>query len=191
MGPDDLFMIVFLTSVVFGVARVIWKERYKDRKKEVSSKQRMAELNAQIAADFEAYYEKLFAEQSFVNKETTVLDDFIINDQLNGYDLHKLAYLNGIKVEHLAGWYPLVLDLMRELDAKGWNRRVGSIKEKYGGLRFYANIDAFDIIEAYTEKSLQTCEVCGQPGELFIDGYWDQTLCRVHSPDNDKEQSTD
>ena len=42
------------------------------------------------------------------------------------------------------------------------------VKEKFGGLRFYANYNneaTSSLIEAAAIESFYTCEVCGRPGE--------------------------
>lgn len=36
------------------------------------------------------------------------------------------------------GWIPLLEDLLGELVALGWDRRLDQVKQKFGGLRFYA-----------------------------------------------------
>ena len=99
--------------------------------KEIASK----ELQKQIIDYNNRYYEKMFEGKEFINKNTTTLSKFIINSDINSYDLHKLAQLNGIKIEMFEGWNNLVLDLMIELDKVDWNRKVTAIKEKFGKSR--------------------------------------------------------
>ena len=74
-------------------------------------------------------YETYFDDKEFINKDTECLDDFIFNDQMNQYDLEKLARLNGIQLEILGGWTELVLALMAELADNGWKGKVGSIRK--------------------------------------------------------------
>lgn len=119
-------------------------------------------------------------DEEFVNKNTTSLEDFIINDDLNHLDLKKLAELNGINVQMANGWYDLTLDLVRELDQLGWNKKVGSIKEKFGELRFYADTEHEDVLDKYTEKSKTICEMCGKPGKFYTVNAWDFTRCDAH-----------
>ena len=137
------------------------------------------------------YYESIYGDADFVNRGTTKLEDFVINDQINGYDLYKLAELNGSRVEFSDGWKNLVLDLFRELDAVGWNRRVTMMKEKWGGLQFAfrRNLDKklanekklFEIVEKYERKSLETCHLCGKPGKLRDDShYWQVSVSYTH-----------
>lgn len=63
---------------------------------------------------------------------------------------------------------------------------VFQIKEKLGGLRFYANTGSknlFPLINAVEEESLKTCEVCSRPGSKIgnlRDGDWIKTLCSEH-----------
>ena len=66
---------------------------------------------------------------------------------------------------------------MMELDEKGWNRKVSSIKEKFGELRFYAETDYEDIFDKCTEGFKTVCEICGRPGELFTINTRDFTRC--------------
>jgi len=183
-----LFMFVYLAAVTILVSRVIIKgiirvRKEKARKKPLSKKEeeeRRKVLSQQIKEEFDKYYENIFHEKEFTNKETERLEDFIINDNLNYFDLYKLAQLNGIKIEMGGGWYELTLELIQELDKHGWNRKVGSIKEKFGELRFYADTNAVEVLEEYTERSKTICEICGKPGEWITIGHWDQTVCEEH-----------
>jgi hypothetical protein len=65
---------------------------------------------------------------------------------------------------------------------------VAQIKEKFGTLRFYVDINGatkevreqIDAIISDAEgKSCVTCEVCGKPGSRRSTG-WIQTLCDEH-----------
>ncbi|MFK7903555.1 MAG: hypothetical protein AB8B69_00445 [Chitinophagales bacterium] len=133
----------------------------------------------EVEIAFNNYYQKLFEGKEFINKNALSLEEFTINDEINQYDIFKLAELNGIKVQTGAGWYDLVIELMQELNQLGWNKQVGSIKEKFGELRFYADTPHHDVIEKYTERSKKICEKCGKPGELRIEVWW-ITLCDEH-----------
>lgn len=137
-------------------------------------------------------YERYFDDKEFVNKHTARVEDFIINDLINGYDLEKLARLNGIRIEMHGGWYSITLELIKELGKIGWKGRVHSIKEKFGELRFYAQMPPelkgnkavseqyTEIMDKYKNISLCTCEVCGKEGRPTIRGVWEQTLCDEH-----------
>ena len=57
------------------------------------------------------------------------------------------------------------------------------VKEKFGGLRFYANGVSEkhrNYIEFTEMMSYVTCERCGAPGKTYTDG-WHKTLCDVHA----------
>ncbi len=120
----------------------------------------------------------------FVNKHCTDLDDFIINDQINEFDLRKLADLNGIQLQMGNGWYPMVIDLIKELYENGWDKRVSCIKEKYASLRFYTERrygdTIHDIIERYEHKSERICETCGESGEIRYQSSWQYVACWKH-----------
>lgn len=86
------------------------------------------------------------------------------------------------------GWLQLIHDLIEELIACGWDKKVTQIKEKFGGLRFYIGSgtqEIYDIISKYEDLSNITCEVCGEKGELRDDcgwrgGRWYKTMCDKH-----------
>jgi len=64
---------------------------------------------------------------------------------------------------------------------------VHQIKEKFGGLRFYANIPA--VTEVMIENlSLNVCETCGEFGSLSSRSPhgWLTTLCREHRAEDYK-----
>lgn len=67
-----------------------------------------------------------------------------------------------------AGWVSLVNRLHRDLAALLGDYEVTLAGQKAGGLRFYvspvARGEAHDRIAAAREESLDTCEVCGEPG---------------------------
>lgn len=75
------------------------------------------------------------------------------------------------------GWASLVEEAYNALPD---GSTISQVKEKYGGLRFYA-IPAVDAIDAIEARSLTVCEDCGKPGLLTtIDGTpfgWMRTLC--------------
>lgn len=83
------------------------------------------------------------------------------------------------------GWRPLLRKLMEDLFKLGWRGRVDQIKEKFGGLRFYANLHgipdkhdqkATDLIVQAMEDSETICEECGDPGR--IRGFHGWMFCR-------------
>jgi hypothetical protein len=84
------------------------------------------------------------------------------------------------------GWIPLVQNLIEEAVEAGWDKQICQVKEKFGGLRFYinsSNDEVFDIITKYEKLSYETCEVCGEKGELRKGG-WYSTLCEKHHIEN-------
>jgi len=99
----------------------------------------------------------------------------------------------GIECED--GWFQLISDLSAELvetatrtgkdaAASDWPEVI-QVKQKFGELRVYlsqpnANYDP--ALEAYRLRSRQTCEVCGQPGEIKRTRRRSVTTCLRHSP---------
>jgi hypothetical protein len=98
------------------------------------------------------------------------------------------------------GWLPLIAESLQEieqaLDRHGWiaKANVRQIKEKLGDLRIYvrprwesasfpkALADELAIIRNnVTDRSIVTCEICGDAGKLDnFDGYY-QALCDRHA----------
>lgn len=77
------------------------------------------------------------------------------------------------------GWYDLIYELSKKLEAKG-NVEATQVKEKYGTLRFYysgGDEETDSLIKEAEEKSAVTCESCGKPGSLTGKG-WVTTLCQ-------------
>ena len=130
----------------------------------------------------------LYQNADFINKNCSSLDDFIINDTINEFDLRKLAELNEIKLQISEGWYPLTLQLIRELNENGWNKKVGCIKEKWARLEFYTqfepNSQIHNIITKYNRKSENVCETCGERGEIRYNTIWQYVACRKHYLEN-------
>lgn len=169
---------VYGLAVVAGMIYLIYRAISKTQGQKLGA-QSQEELDAQIRLERGDYYKELFKAKEFVNKNTKSLEEFVVSHEMNFYDIHKLAQLNGIKVEMSQGWTNLVVNLIKELDQTGWNRKVGSIKEKYGELRFYAKTNRRDILEKYTEMSKTICEICGERGRLYEEG-WMTTRCEEH-----------
>jgi len=131
--------------------------------------------------------DEAYKKADFINKHCTRLEDFIINNEINGFDLLKLAELNGIQLQIAEGWYPLVIGLINELNDNGWDKKVSCIKEKYAGLRFHASVpDAAgnDITKKYERKSEHVCETCGEEGKIRYNSGWDYVACRKHYVEN-------
>jgi hypothetical protein len=76
------------------------------------------------------------------------------------------------------GWLPAIIPVLEICEAQGV--RVVQIKEKFGGLRIYAN-DAGnqavrDAIREAETACWKICEECGEPGTRRAGG-WVRTLC--------------
>lgn len=92
---------------------------------------------------------------------------------------------NEIDLEHAMssigeGWKPMVRQLVDDLYRAGWNGRTAQIKEKFGGLRFYASgvpKEAQELIIEAEMLSMKTCERCGNPGKPRSERGWILTLC--------------
>ena len=81
------------------------------------------------------------------------------------------------------GWYPIIKNLILELIALGWDKRLVQCKEKFGGLRFYLETypeGATDVVIKYEKLSYETCEKCGEKGEQRKIKGWIHTLCDYH-----------
>ena len=128
--------------------------------------------------------ENLYKNADFINKHCTNLEDFIISDEMNGFDLMKLAELNQIRLQISEGWYPLTLQLIKELNENGWDKKVSCIKEKYARLEFYTRYEYTSpiskIISKYSKSSENICETCGERGEIRYNSGWDYVACRNH-----------
>ena len=91
------------------------------------------------------------------------------------------------------GWFDLLDALSARIQA-AWNAAASSsepvdftvvqIKQKFGGLRYYADGRLLDVVHEFIEEAARkadvTCEVCGSPGETAGRGYI-QTLCAEHA----------
>ena len=88
------------------------------------------------------------------------------------------------------GWYQLIYNCLEEIEQlyKSKNADISElrfyqIKEKYARLMIYLGsyIDGvMDILSKYEDLSAKTCEVCGNPGDIRIKGYWIKSLCEKH-----------
>lgn len=89
------------------------------------------------------------------------------------------------------GWFDLVLSLDETLAEIDPDYTIAQVKEKFGGLRYYANPSAtytfdgdlrdspfFKAITAAEADSFRTCEDCGAPGRE-VGGGWIIVLCEA------------
>jgi hypothetical protein len=89
------------------------------------------------------------------------------------------------------GWFQIIHDLSARLEVIIGGLSAGErdeyyanqVKEKFGGLRFYMNMETEEMRRAIEEaegRSVVTCEVCGRPGKPTGRG-WVKTLCETHA----------
>lgn len=84
------------------------------------------------------------------------------------------------------GWYYILDTLCSVIKDSDAEVHVTQIKEKFGGLRFYhegiksnSEQETYKILGAINhaeEMCLNTCEICGKPGEFRNDG-WMKVRC--------------
>ena len=79
------------------------------------------------------------------------------------------------------GWLELIDQLIHELSDGGWPREINQIKEKFGGLRFYADglpENGHEIIARYQKRSYEMCDIYGSTDKVSLCGQrWLETLC--------------
>lgn len=82
------------------------------------------------------------------------------------------------------GWHQLIRDMEVDLNRLSPDYELMQVKEKFGGLRYYANFNTdenarefLETIHAAEELSFEICEECGQPGEVKPFHGWLKTLC--------------
>ena len=79
------------------------------------------------------------------------------------------------------GWIPLITELHENIKALCPNYSIIQIKEKFGGLRFYAKgltEEARELVHVAERLSYEICEFCGEPGNTSTDA-WKITLCEI------------
>ncbi len=101
------------------------------------------------------------------------------------------------------GWFDLIWELCTKIDALAKSAGLSGddypkamqVKEKFGGLRFYANPcnvkvadEVFAAIDEAEARSVKTCETCGKPGRQ-VGGGWIVTICEACESKRD-EQTT-
>ena len=89
------------------------------------------------------------------------------------------------------GWEDIIRRLLLDLDKPEmvWSNHITQVKEKFGTLRFYigsATDPVFKRIAQAEKESAVTCQVCGNPGKLRPDGWW-ETLCDEHAGGRETE----
>lgn len=92
-----------------------------------------------------------------------------------------------------AGWIPLIVPLHHKILSLVNQYEIYQIKEKFGGLRFYADPIVFDayspenkfhinkifqhLIQVAEEQSLLTCELCSAPAKVSTYNFRYRTIC--------------
>lgn len=83
------------------------------------------------------------------------------------------------------GWVPILNELHAQLVELDPNYVLVQVKEKFGTLRVYTEVDpvvrdpARELVAAAEAQSGTICEDCGDPAELRKDRRWVLTLCEV------------
>lgn len=129
-------------------------------------------------------------ELKLVEKYPKILRDY-------GGDVTETALCFGF--QHDDGWYNLLDKCMEKLqyfcdlcskDGREVQVVADTIKEKFGGLRFYVTVYEADdiedriiddIISEAERKAATTCEMTGESGDLCKRGSWLKTLCRAEA----------
>ena len=79
------------------------------------------------------------------------------------------------------GWLGVLKELLQDLIALGWDRRVLQLKENLGSMRLYTaqrTPAILDRVIAAREHSEERCETCGEGGSLRIAAQgWYSTRC--------------
>ena len=93
-------------------------------------------------------------------------------------------------IECGGGWYELIDKLCNQLVSLNNTIVADQVKEKFGGLRFYAHFTAdelerknakmWKLIDNAENESYTICEECGNAGRLSTSGSWLRTLCDKH-----------
>ena len=86
------------------------------------------------------------------------------------------------------GWYPILIELDKNLATLNPDYEIHQVKEKFGGLRYYTNFSyredekAINFINEAEAKSFSTCEICGSIEEARVTAnahHYLRTLCSV------------
>jgi hypothetical protein len=94
------------------------------------------------------------------------------------------------------GWYELIYDFLNELNKYCIDNKIDfpqivQIKEKFALIRIYVEPtteEIFDIISKYEKISSETCEECGEKGEVREDLGYIRTLCDKHYLNYNKDR---
>jgi len=101
----------------------------------------------------------------------------------NGYYTDRKPIKDSSFFDVGSGWYQIIKELIEDLIKLGWDKQTCQVKEKFGGLRFYINSASDEVHKRISEAenlSYETCETCGEKGELRTNIGWHSTLCDKH-----------
>lgn len=94
------------------------------------------------------------------------------------------------------GWHKLLRDLEGLLNILDPDYELQQVKEKFGGLRYYAQTQKTDVdksfhwaIHAAEGLSVHICEECGEPGKTHSIYGWLHTLCDTHETERRKNHA--
>jgi hypothetical protein len=89
------------------------------------------------------------------------------------------------------GWKDIIVELNEKLNEIDPDHKVMQIKEKFGALRYYASFSddvddiswgiCWDLIDEYSNKTAEACEVCGGKAKAITTKGWVHTMCDEHS----------
>ncbi|WP_124712842.1 hypothetical protein [Mycolicibacterium nivoides] len=102
--------------------------------------------------------------------------------------LRRISPEMGQSIDTGPGWYPIIVELDRQLAAIDPGYTVHQVKQKLSELRVYFEVSdtATDddhermraLVRAAEEKAATVCELCGKPGRLWISRFGGiRTLC--------------
>ena len=100
------------------------------------------------------------------------------------------------------GWHPIIRELEKKLNALDPEYELDQVKEKFGGLRYYAHttkdgivVDQFQyLIDEAEEQTFHICEMCGEPGECHATtglSTWLKTLCPRHRAEDEERYTAE
>lgn len=79
------------------------------------------------------------------------------------------------------GWANIIRAVCATISNRGYDVVFDQIKEKFGGLRIYWSGPQNDAVKAIIETAervaIQTCEMCGAPGQTHGSNGWFRTIC--------------
>jgi len=102
----------------------------------------------------------------------------------------------GIYLDIPEGWTGLVDSLDLSIAKHYPDYKIAQVKQKFGGLRFYAyNHDGLHdehivepLVRAAEKISFKICQECGEVGALrLLDGSYYITLCDEHAPEDSEK----